>query len=136
MEIDLWNLLLCLEHALDNLCDLSHHGYQEGMVTLIHQAFEILGFLFELLLDVVLHFVGDKSTGDLISYLADQCKVIRSKVLLCLLVCYFKDTDCMAAKFDWHQEHVTDHLVKSLVHIDILTKFISDFFFHGSSEVA
>ena len=82
--------------------DLSHHGHQESMIALIHQSLEILGLLIEFLLDVVLHLMGDETTCNLICNLTDESEVIRCKILIGLLVGYFKYTYCMTTQFDWY----------------------------------
>ena len=46
------------------------------MISLVHQTLVILHLVIELFLYIVLHFMGDETTGDLIGNLAEQCEVI------------------------------------------------------------
>ena len=68
--------LFSFEDVLHNRVDLSDHRDEEYVVGLVHQALVVLHLVVELLLDVILHLVGDQSAGYLVCDMAQQREVI------------------------------------------------------------
>ena len=60
-------LLLSFEHILENLGDFRDHWHEECVIGLIHKTFIILDLVIELLLNIVLHLMGNEATGDFVS---------------------------------------------------------------------
>lgn len=53
----------------------------------------------------------DKTGRNLFSKLADESKVVCGEVLCPFLVCDFKNSDRMVAKFYWNEHNIFDNLV-------------------------
>lgn len=62
------NDLLGLEHLLTQLSGLSNHGYQKRVIGLIDKSLDVLELLVALLLDVVLHLVGNQAACYAVSH--------------------------------------------------------------------
>ena len=108
------------------MTELSNHGHEERMVSLIHQSFEILDLFVVLLLNIVLHLMRNEATCDLISHLAQKREVIRCKVLVSFFVSNLKDTDSMIAKLYWNEEDVPHYLMQLLVHGHVIAKLFTN----------
>ena len=96
-----FNLLLSFDDVLEDLGYFCDHGYEEGVVCLVHEPFVILHLVVELLLDVVFHLMGYESAGNLIGHLAQQSKIIRGEVLISFFVRYLKYPNSMITELDW-----------------------------------
>ena len=108
------------------MTELGNHGYEERMVRLVHQSFEILDLFVVLLLDVILHLMRDKATCDLISHLAQKSEVIRCEVLVSFLIGNLKDSNSMIAKLDWNEEDIPHDLMQFLIHGHVITKLFTN----------
>ena len=130
-----FNLLLSFDDVLEDLGYFCDHGYEEGVVCLVHEPFVILHLVVELLLDVVFHLVRYEPAGNLIGHLAEQSEIIWGKVLITLFVCNLKYTDGMISKLDWDQEHISYDLMQLLVHRHVLAELIPHIIILSSFEV-
>lgn len=96
------------------------------MVGLVHETLVVLDLVVELLLDVIFHLVANQSAGNLISNVAQQCEIIRGKVLVVLLVSNLENTNSVITKFDRDEKHISHYLVQLLVHSHVITKLLPD----------
>ena len=97
------DLLFTFSYSLNHLRDFKCHWDEILVVRLVHKAFEVLRFVIEFFLDVELHFVRDKTTGDFFCELSNKCVVVRGKILRTLLVRNFENTNRMVAQLDRHK---------------------------------
>jgi len=91
----------------------------------VHKPFVVLEFIIKLLLDVVFHFMRDKSACNLFAYLGHDGEVVGCEVLVALLVCDFEAADGMIAKLNRNEEDVSDHLMQSIVDAEVIAKLLA-----------
>lgn len=111
LSLPIWNLPLSFKHTSNQRCHFRNHRNHQSIVTLIHEAFVVLEFIIELLLDVVLHLMWDQTTCNLFANLGHQSKVIRCEVLIAFFICHFKASNCVVAELYWNEQHIFDDLM-------------------------